>query len=223
MGALFSKKKKYWVPEHRKMEDKLEDLSKWRAVEDMTGWQVQNSAAKIGEAMAKTKATAEVNLSYNGLGDDECESMGVAIKQTRTLKRLILANNHIHEGGAQFLAQALTPEKGKSDPTLEELDLMNNSIGPEGARAIAGVMTCNKRLKKINLWWNNIGNKGLEAICENLRKDYPRDFVLDVRYNGFDRSDPSVDWEKMKQQLENSKLEYEGDPEECRFRGWPEE
>lgn len=55
---------------------------------------------------------------------------------------------------------------------------MNNSIGPEGARHIAGVMTCNKRLKKINLWWNNIGNKGLEAICENLRKDYPRDFVL---------------------------------------------
>jgi hypothetical protein len=55
---------------------------------------------------------------------------------------------------------------------------MNNSIGPEGARAIAGVMTSNKRLKKINLFWNNIGNKGLEAICENLRKDYPRDFVM---------------------------------------------
>jgi hypothetical protein len=25
MGALFSKKKKYWVPEHRKLDDLLED------------------------------------------------------------------------------------------------------------------------------------------------------------------------------------------------------
>lgn len=101
MGALFSKKKTYWVPEHRKMGDKLEDLSKWKVVEDMTGWQIQNSASKIGEAMAQSKATAEVNLSFNGLGDDECEAIAVAIKTTRTIKRIILSNNHIHETGAE--------------------------------------------------------------------------------------------------------------------------
>mmetsp|Transcript_9000 Transcript_9000/g.17476 ORF Transcript_9000/g.17476 Transcript_9000/m.17476 type:complete len:223 (-) Transcript_9000:123-791(-) len=222
MGNLWSKKKTYWVPEHRKMEDNL-DPSTWKNVEDMTGWQMQNSSDKIGEAMMKSRQTVEVNLSYNGLGDDECEQLGKAIKNTKTIKRLILANNHIHEEGAKKLARALSPEQGETDPMLEELDLMNNSIGPEGARDIASVMTCNKRLKKINLWWNNIGNKGLEAICQNLRKDYPRDFVLDVRYNGFDLSDSSVNWEEMKEKLKASKLEYEGDPEDCRFRGWPEE
>jgi len=202
----------------------------------------------------------------------------------------------------QKLAQALTPEKGKNDPTLEELDLMNNSLGPEGARHIAGVLRSgNKRLKKINLYWNNIGNQGLEAICAGLsaRTNYPRDFVLvgvgnsnlasvqdfflpisqdqnsccrhqhntscspkhsvriasaltphpsslaflplshdhvflthdialsmsqqDVRYNGFDRTDPSVNWELMEEQLKKSKLEYEGEPEKCRFRGWPQD
>jgi hypothetical protein len=101
MGALFSKKRKYWVPDHRKMADKCEDLTRWKTVEDFTGWQVQNSADKLGEAIARCKATAEVNLSYNGLGDDECVPLAAAIKQTRTLKRLILANNHIHESGAQ--------------------------------------------------------------------------------------------------------------------------
>jgi hypothetical protein len=58
---------------------------------------------------------------------------------------------------------------------------MNNSLGPEGARHIAGVLKSgNKRLKKINLYWNNIGNEGLEAICGGLasRSNYPRDFVL---------------------------------------------
>ena len=109
MGALFSKKKKYWVPEHRKLEDKIEDLSKWKVVEDMTGWQVQNSADKIGEAMAKSKATAEVNLSYNGLGDDECEAIANAIKQTKTIKRIILANNHIHETGAEVRSSLTSP------------------------------------------------------------------------------------------------------------------
>jgi hypothetical protein len=43
-----------------------------------------------------------------------------------------------------------------------------------------------------------------------------------VRYNGFDRSDPSVDWEKMKEQLDKSNLEHEGE-ENMRFLGWPEE
>ncbi len=107
MGGLFSKKKKYWVPDHRKMADKIEDITRWKAVEDFTGWQVQNSAAKLGEAIAKSKTTAEVNLSYNGLGDDECESLAAAIKQTRTLKRLNLANNHIHESGAQVCVDHL--------------------------------------------------------------------------------------------------------------------
>ena len=177
---------------------------------------------------------------------------------------------------------------------------MNNSLGPEGARHIAGVLRSgNKRLKKINLYWNNIGNQGLEAICGGLASNYPRDFVLvgagnpnlasvqdfflptsrdrnsccrhqhntscspkhsvriasaltphpsslaflplshdhvflthdialsmshqDVRYNGFDRTDPSVNWELMEEQLKKSKLEYEGEPEKCRFRGWPQD
>jgi len=223
MGALWSKKRKFWVPEHRKLVDKVEDMSRWKAVEDFTGWQLQNEGNKMGEAIKRSKATAEVNLSYNGLGDDEMEKLAEAIKGNRTLKRLILANNHIHETGAKALAAALTPEKGKEDPSLEELNLMNNSIGPDGAREIAQVMTSNKRLKKINLYWNNIGNKGLEAICDNLRKDFPRDFLLDVRYNGFDRSDTSVDWEDMEKKLGVSKLEYKEGDAPCRFLGWPEE
>ena len=35
------------------------------------------------------------------------------MKQSKTVKRLILENNHIHAKGAQHLAEALTPEEGK--------------------------------------------------------------------------------------------------------------
>lgn len=171
MGIFFSKKKKFWVPDHRKMADKTEDLSRWKTVqsrwpgmcllsalltfcflanahaertkyafltqtryrsitsnrehdwvanagaaatlthstqqvEDYTGWQIQNEGNKLGEAIAHSKATAEVNLSYNGLGDEEMTSLACAIKTSKTLKRLILANNHIHETGAQVCARS---------------------------------------------------------------------------------------------------------------------
>ena len=36
----------------------------------------------------------------------------------------------------------------------------------------------NRTLRKVDMYWNNIGNKGLEAICNTLRPDFPRDFVL---------------------------------------------
>ena len=88
------------------------------------------------------------------------------MKQSKTVKRLILENNHIHMRGAQALADALMPEEGKAsartrhgmraiccrraadascrflpqdDPPLEMLSLRNNSIGYEGATAIATV------------------------------------------------------------------------------------
>ena len=35
------------------------------------------------------------------------------MKQSKTVKRLILENNHIHMRGAQALADALMPEEGK--------------------------------------------------------------------------------------------------------------
>ena len=120
---------------------------------------------------------------------------------------------------------ALTPETGKDDPPLEVLVLRNNSIGEEGATAIAQVLTCNKTLKKVDLYWNNIGNKGLVALCDVLRPNLPKDYVLvnciedvlrmiyraktcqwycmpdeclrgqDIRYNGYDPDDPTVEWQ----------------------------
>jgi hypothetical protein len=51
---------------------------------------------------------------------------------------------------------------------IAELNLRNNAVGAEGAQALAIVLSCNKNLKKLNLYWNNIRNKGLRAICDNL-------------------------------------------------------
>ncbi len=41
-------------------------------------------------------------------------------------------------------------------------------MGADGAQALALILSCNPKLKKLTLYWNNIRNKGLRAICENL-------------------------------------------------------
>mmetsp|Transcript_19186 Transcript_19186/g.29972 ORF Transcript_19186/g.29972 Transcript_19186/m.29972 type:complete len:224 (+) Transcript_19186:45-716(+) len=221
MGGIFSRRKKtYWVPAHRKLEDKLEDLGRWKSQEDWTGWQIQNSLTdKVGDVLSKAGATAQVDLSFNGLGDDEMKPLAKVIKSTHCIKRLILQNNHIHDSGAKILAAALTPEKGADDPLLEELDLRNNSIGAEGATALAGVLTSNPNLKKLHLHWNHIGNKGLEAFCMNTRPDFPRDFLIDLRYNGFEPEVNDVKWDQMEQKLEKNKIDYSSD--DPPFKGWP--
>jgi len=71
----------------------------------MTGWQIQNTLnEKLTSEMIESKATVEINLSFNGLGDDECEELAKVIKQSKTIKRLVLENNHIHAKGAEALA-----------------------------------------------------------------------------------------------------------------------
>eukprot|EP00802_Teleaulax_amphioxeia_P020658 Tamp_20952.p1 GENE.Tamp_20952~~Tamp_20952.p1 ORF type:complete len:281 (-),score=71.96 Tamp_20952:187-1029(-) len=278
MGALFSKKKKYWVPDHRKLEDLCDDPQRWKPVVDMTGWQIQNSLGeKLTTEMIEAKGTVEVNLSFNGLGDDECDMLAKVIKQSKVIKRLVLENNHIHAKGAESLAHgaapgavcavsdrapptplragrhaacipgrrtamppwceppppcalnpacvlsALTPETGKDDPPLEVLNLRNNNIGDEGATKIAQVLTCNKTLKKVDLYWNNIGNKGLEAICNNLRPDFPKDFVLDIRYNGYDTSDPAIEWKDVRKKLNASNIQINADVPGPVLLGFPED
>lgn len=59
--------------------------------------------------MALTKlSTADFALAPQG--DDECEELARVIKQSKTIKRLILENNHIHAKGAQALASGMCRE-----------------------------------------------------------------------------------------------------------------
>lgn len=82
---------------------------------DMTGWQIQSSLTdRFSSQMIESRGTVEVNLSFNGLGDDECDELAKVIKQSKTIKRLILENNHIHEKGAQALAQGEILERERA-------------------------------------------------------------------------------------------------------------
>ncbi len=148
---------------------------------DFSSMQIQNDpmAKELVQKFNLCETLIEVNLSFNGLGDAECLAIAKAIRESRTIRRLFLFNNNIHAKGAQSLAFALMPNAGQGDPTLEELSLRNNSVGAEGAQSLALVFSCNKRLKKMDLYWNNIRNIGLQAILMNIpAAPLPADFRL---------------------------------------------
>lgn len=79
----------------------------------------------------------------------------------RTLKRLVLWNNHIGDDGA--IALARSPYLTK----LEVLDLGINRIGDKGAEAIAKSLSL-RSLKVLSLMGNNIGDDGAKALAESL-------------------------------------------------------
>ena len=129
MGNIFGRRKVYWVPANKNIADKVHKVSEWKNAEDFTGWQMQNDPKGL-ELILKFQACenlVEVNLSFNGLGDDECQAIAKTLKGSRTLRRLDLSNNHIHAKGAQVLSEALTPRTGEKDPSLEgkEITMLN--------------------------------------------------------------------------------------------------
>jgi Ran GTPase-activating protein (RanGAP) involved in mRNA processing and transport len=183
MGNLFSRKRTYWVPVNRNIVNRIETVPDWSDRMDFSSMHIQNDpmAKEMILKFNMCETLIEVNLSFNGLGDDECIPIAKSIRSSRTMRRLFLFNNHIHAKGAQALAFALMPNAGQGDPTLEELSLRNNSVGAEGAQSLALVLSCNKRLKKMDLYWNNIRNIGLEAILMNIPAappPLPADFRL---------------------------------------------
>ncbi len=182
MGSIFSKRRTHWVPVNRDLVHKKETVSTdWSDKMDFSSMHIQNDpmAKEMILNFNMCETLIEVNLSFNGLGDAECIPIAKSIINSRTMRRLFLFNNHIHAKGAQALAFALMPNAGQGDPTLEELSLRNNSVGAEGAQSLALVFSCNKRLKKMDLYWNNIRNIGLEAILMNLpAAPLPADFRL---------------------------------------------
>jgi hypothetical protein len=215
---------------------------------DFSSMQMQNDpmAKEMVMKFNICETLIEVNLSFNGLGDAECIPIAKAIRDSRTMRRLYLFNNNIHAKGAQALAFALMPSStGQGDPTLEELSLRNNSVGADGTQGLALVFSCNKRLKKMDLYRNNIRNVGLHAICMNLpAAPLPADFRVvsrimslsicksnldlismsqDLRYNNFNRLDQAIDWEGMQERLDKSRLEYADSVPEAKRQllGWP--
>jgi ribonuclease inhibitor len=97
------------------------------------------------------------------MGDTGASLISEAVRETATLKTLILYNCDITSRGAEDLSRALA-----QNSSLEKLDIGVNNLGDEGISHIAEALKQNKQLKE--LWIGECGmtDKGAASLASAL-------------------------------------------------------
>ena len=102
-------------------------------------------------------------FKHNPIGDTGASLISEAVRETATLKTLILYNCGITSRGAEDLARLLA-----QNSSLEKLDIGWNSLGDEGISHVAEALKQNKQLKE--LWIGRCGmtDKGAASLASAL-------------------------------------------------------
>ena len=120
---------------------------------------LQNPASKL----------AKLELRFSAISDEGAIILGAAIRKSRTLKTLCLAE--IDEI-TTFGWVALLSSVG-SCSSLKELDVSDNQIGDEAAAALSNSLAINTSVEVLELGWLDIGVSGIMAIGYGLTRDAP--------------------------------------------------
>ena len=102
-------------------------------------------------------------LSGNLIGDTGASLISEAVRETATLKTLVLYNCRITSRGAEDLSRALAQSS-----SLEKLDIGLNNLGDKGISHVAEALKQNKQLKE--LWISNceMTDKGAASLASAL-------------------------------------------------------
>ena len=102
-------------------------------------------------------------LSHNPIGDTGASLISEAVRDTVTLKTLILFNCGITSRGAEDLSRALA-----QNSTLEKLDIGGNKLGDEGISHVAEALKQNTQLKELWIGWYEMTDKGAASLASAL-------------------------------------------------------
>lgn len=121
----------------------------------------------LGKALSDKRCVLHyLDLSCNGFGEDEAESLIGVMKENHSIATLILDDNELGDEGARHIGTMLLKSKN-----LEQLSLHNNMIGHEGVRELALALEQNSKLKFLGLQWNEITNMAVEFLAKGLMKN----------------------------------------------------
>ena len=104
-----------------------------------------------------------LRLSYNPIGDTGASLIFEAVRETATLKTLILYHCGITSRGAEDLPRALT-----QNISLEKLDIGDNNLGDEGISHVAEALKQNKQLKELWIGGGIMTDEGAASLASAL-------------------------------------------------------
>ena len=102
-------------------------------------------------------------LSDNPIGDTGASLISEALKETTTLKTLILTDCGITSRGTEDLSRALA-----ENYSLEKLDISSNKLCDEGISYVAEALKHNKQLKELWIAYCGISDKGAISLANAL-------------------------------------------------------
>ncbi|KAM9632828.1 NACHT, LRR and PYD domains-containing protein 11 [Trichechus inunguis] len=104
-------------------------------------------------------------LFFCCLTETSCSSIGRVVMLSRTIKHLDVSVNYLQNHGALVLILSLMM------PTcqLQELELSGCFFTTDVCRDIAAAIITNKNLRSLELGSNNIGDAGVELLCNALK------------------------------------------------------
>ena len=101
------------------------------------------------------------------LGDAAVEILIDGLRENRTIQKLTLASNMIHNSAVRFASSVLV---GCAMP-LEELNLCWNQIDDDGAKAIADGLIAHQHIRKVEVYFNNFTVQGMKHFLPALKKN----------------------------------------------------
>lgn len=117
-----------------------------------------------------------LDLSLNNLDDQDARIVAEAAKINRQLKRVVLCGNQIGDMGAGTVASAMKINTGL------RVDLQNNRVGPNGAQQFVAACV-DTRQETIDLSHNQLGDQGAMNVAIQLNRSAGNVKSLDLTYN----------------------------------------
>jgi Ran GTPase-activating protein (RanGAP) involved in mRNA processing and transport len=114
-----------------------------------------------------TKNLESLDLSYNSLGSEACETLAGELGKNLKLKVLNLHANQIADNGAFQISKAL-----RTNSTLMSLSLGANGIGSKGAWVLLASLENNSALATLDLSFNEIADDGAVLIAGILQNEF---------------------------------------------------
>ncbi|XP_053139963.1 ribonuclease inhibitor-like isoform X2 [Hemicordylus capensis] len=151
-------------------------------------------AEALSSALRTKSCLKELNLSHNSLGDaavkhlcqalqdancklqslqlDNCDftvascgDLSAVLSANSSLTELCLGENKIGDAGVALLCQGLLNPNCK----IQKLTLWECDITAAGCKDLSNVISTKETLRELNLIGNNIGDQGMDFLCQGLK------------------------------------------------------
>ncbi|XP_030778826.1 NACHT, LRR and PYD domains-containing protein 1 isoform X6 [Rhinopithecus roxellana] len=134
---------------------------------DLSGNSLSHSAVKsLCKTLRRPRCLLEtLRLAGCGLTAEDCKDLASGLRVNQNLTVLDLSFNVLTDAGARYLCQRL------SWPfcTLQRLQLVSCGLTSGCCQDLASVLSTSPLLMELDLQQNNLGNTGVQLLCEGLR------------------------------------------------------